>query len=113
MPLGRAAVGPGAGSLMLSVQSGSSVPQRREGPSPGGPLPHPRGPQPSPPPVTQLSPGPAALSQFQVLFLPSAGPSCKRGGQWSVRFRQLSSRGEDRLFWGMSTAGGVAWGQGL
>lgn len=71
MPFGWAAVGPGAKSLALSVQSGSSIPQRREGPSPGGPLA--RAQQPCPPPVTPRSPGPAACRQFQVLFLQSAG----------------------------------------
>lgn len=62
--------------------SGSSIPQRREGPSPAGPLPWAQ--QPGPPPVTPLSPCPAAFRQFQVLFLQWAGPYCKRGGQWSV-----------------------------
>ena len=71
--LGR--VGPGAGSLLLSVQSGSSMPQRREGPAPDGTL---RGPgRPASFPVDPTLTLSAVLRHFQVPFLQSGGVYCK------------------------------------
>lgn len=75
---------------------------------PWWPPPHPRAQQPGLPRL--LSPHSHQVllpsGSFRSCFCQRQGLNCKRGGQWSVRFRRLSSCGENGLFWGMSTAGG-------